>query len=439
MVRSHTLRPLSSLTPVPDPSPHDKVRDYDVVVIGAGLAGLRAATDLVATGATVQVLEARGRVGGRVFSHRFADGQTCERGAEFIDASHTEVLALASDLGLAVTDRSAVSDPRATLVDAGGRAVPMHLHASLAGDLERWNTALAALQPTDEFEHGTLAETIASLGLSALSRLVVGRQVRTEFMLPPEMVSQRFAAEVMSNQHPESRERHRIAGGNDLLAEGLAARLGERVRLSTVVRSIDAKTGVVSLADGSEVHASAILAAVPLPVLSRLWSAIPPALSSVGYGVGGKISVQFSRRIWLDYSRNGTVLSDRSWGHLWETTDDQSGDAGVLTGLLSSYDGAGLVALPEAPDQLVREIDRIFPGAGGLAGGRAVTDWTNDAFSLGAYSCFGPGQWAAAQAPLHAAHDRLWLAGEHADGFSGFMEGALRSGARSAAAIASSR
>lgn len=411
---------------------------HDVVVIGAGLAGLRAATDLVAAGADVVVLEARDRVGGRVWSHHVADGQTCERGAEFVDSNHQEVLALARDLGLQLTDRSAELDPPATLVDAGGRTVPMHLHATLADDLARWDAALAALSPTDELETLSLADLVASLGLSVMSRLVIGRDIRTEYMLPPEAVSQRFAAEILANQQAGMRERHRVVGGNDLLAKGLAARLGERVRLSTPARSVDAEHATVSLLDGATLRARAVVAAVPLPVLSRLWPQIPPALGSVGYGVGGKISVQFGRRIWRDYSRNGTVLSDRSWGHLWETTDDQGGDAGILTALLSSYDGAGLVALPEAPDRLVQEIDRIFPGAKGLSGERVVTDWTNDPYSLGAYSCFGPGQWGAAQPALHTAHGRLWLAGEHADSFAGFMEGALRSGARVAAAITAS-
>ena len=412
---------------------------HDAVVVGAGLAGLRAATELVAAGADVVVLEARDRVGGRVFSHRFADGQTCERGAEFIDGNHTEVISLAGDLGLELTERSPEVDARATLVDAGGRAVPMYLHASLDGDRQHWEAALATLRPTDEFEDGTLADLVASLGLSVMSRLVIGRDIRTEYMLPPEAISQRFAAEVATRRAHAQRERHRVVGGNDQLAKGLAARLGDRVQLATPVRSIDAQAGRVALVDGSTLHAAVVIAAVPLPVLSRVWSGIPPALGSVGYGVGGKISVQFGRRIWLDYSRNATVLSDRSWGHLWETTDDQPGDQGVLSSLLSSYDGAGLVALPEAPDRLVQEIDRIFPGAEGLAGDRVVTDWTNDPYSLGAYSCFGPGQWAAAQAALYGPHDRLWLAGEHADGFAGFMEGALRSGARVAASITALR
>jgi len=407
----------------------------DVIIIGAGLAGLRAATDLVAGGADVVVLEARDRVGGRVWSHHFPNGQVAERGAEFIDDNHTEVLALAADLGLALTDRTAALDPQATLLDAGGRAVPLHLHASLAPDLVRWEAALAALQPTDDFEDGTLADLIASLDMSVMARLFVGRDIRTEYMLPPEAVSQRFAAQIAAVQSHDGRERHRVVGGNDLLAQGLAARLSERVHTGVAVRSLDADTAAVTLADGSTLTAASVVAAVPLPVLSRLWAGLPRELGAIGYGVGGKISVQYSRRIWRDYSRNGTVLSDRSWGHLWETTDDQPGDTGVLTNLLASYDGAGLVALPEAPDRLTAEIDRLFPGAKGLAGERVVTDWTNDPYSLGTYACFGPGQWSAAQAGLHARHGRLWLAGEHADGFAGFMEGALRSGARVAAAI----
>ncbi len=406
----------------------------DVIVIGAGLAGLRAAADLVASGADVVVLEARDRVGGRVWSHHFADGQVAERGAEFIDGSHREVLALAAQLGLQLTTRDNATDTRAVLVDAGGRAVPYHLHATLAEGWALWEAALATLRPTDDFEAGTLQALIDGLGASAIARLVIGREVRTEYMLPPSEVSQRFAAQLAAVQVPAERERHRIVGGNDQLARRLAATLGERVRLSTPVRSIG-PDGRVELANGEHLHAKAVVAAVPLPVLGRLWPAMPRELGAVSYGVGGKISIQFRRRVWRDYGRNGTVLSDRQWGHLWETTDDQAGDAGIITNLAASHDGAAFVALPESVDRVLAEIERLFPGARGLAGERVLTDWTDDPWSLGCYACFGPGQWAAAQDALHDAHGAIWVAGEHADGHAGFMEGALRSGARVAAKI----
>ncbi len=409
--------------------------DVDVVVIGAGLAGLRCAEALVAGGADVAVLEGRERVGGRVFSHHFSDGQTCERGAEFIDSNHDEVLAVAARLGLALTSRTAELDPAETLLDAGGRAVPMSMHASIAPDIAQWERAVSAVEDSDDFDLGTLADLMHSLELSVLSRLAIGRKIRTEYMLPPEEIGQRFAGRLARLQGAGRPECHRIVGGNDQLATGLAARLGDRVRLATVVQSVDADTGSVSLTTGEVMTAGSIVAAVPLPVLSRIWPSMPLELGAIGYGIGGKISVQFDRRIWRDYGSNGEVLTERVWGHLWETTDDQGGDRGVLTNLLSSHDGAAFAALPEAPDRIVAEIDRLFPGAKGLAGQRVHTDWTNDPFSLGAYSCFGPGQLGAAEPLLRAPHGRLWLAGEHTDEFSGFMEGALRSGARVAAAI----
>ena len=80
-----------------------------------------------------------------MFSHQFSDGQTCERGAEFIDSNHAEVLALVARLGLALTERTADLDPAATLLDAGGRAVPMSMHASIGPDLEQWDNAVLRL------------------------------------------------------------------------------------------------------------------------------------------------------------------------------------------------------------------------------------------------------------------------------------------------------
>jgi monoamine oxidase len=411
------------------------MRVHDVVIIGGGLAGLRCADALSAAGVDVVVLEARDRVGGRVFSHHFGDGQTCERGAEFVDSNHAEVLALAARLGLTLTKRSADLDPAETLLDAGGRSVPLSMHASIGPDVAKWDAAILAVADEVDEDLATVADLMHSLDLSVLARLVIGRHIRTEYMLPPEEIGQRFAGRMARLQGAGRRECHRIVGGNDQLATGLAAELGERVRLGAAVQSIDVDTGDVRLSTGETLRGETIVAAVPLPVLSRLWNTMPLELGAVGYGIGGKISVQFDRRIWQDYGGNGTVLTERAWGHLWETTDDQSGDRGVLTNLLSSHDGAAFAALPEAPDRIVAEIDRIFPGAKGLAGERVHTDWTNDPLTLGAYSCFGPGQLAAAEPAMRARHRRLLLAGEHTDDFSGFMEGALRSGARVASTI----
>lgn len=431
-----------------------KGRRVDVVVVGAGLAGLRAATDLVAVGRRVMVLEARDRVGGRVWSHHFANGQWCERGAEFIDANHTEVLGLAADLGLDLLDVASGADGDARrLLDVGGRVTPFALHHTLHSELARWREAMDLLaasvdpdHPTDGELAGVLDETalssyLSALQLSPLTRVVVGRALRTEYMVGPDEVSQLMAAWMTARHRRagEGFEAYRIAGGNDQLATGLAAGLGDRVHLGAAVVDLDADTGAVTLADRTVVMADEIVATLPLPVLGRVWQDMPTVLAAAGYGIGGKVSVQTSRRIWHDYGRSGSVVTDRAWGELWDTSERQPGDAGVLTALLSSHDGAALASLPDTAERVVGEAERIFPGFKGLAGERVQTDWTHDPHSLGCYVTYGPGQMLAAWPALHRRYGRLRLGGEHTDAFSGYMEGALRSGARVAAEIRAGR
>jgi monoamine oxidase len=418
-------------------------------VIGAGLAGLQCATDLMAAGRDVVVLEARSRVGGRVWSHRFADGQWAERGAEFVDTSHTHVLALVQHLGLTLNNVPSGHDDDARLVDVAGRTAPFSLHHSLGADLAAWHDALGALaarvDPADPtagddaaaLDAAPLSALLESLGLGLMARVVVGRDIRTEYMVGPDEVSQLMAGwmTALHRRSGDGFEGHRIVGGNDQLATGLARPLGDRVRLDSAVAWLEPVDGAITLRSGERMTADHIVAAVPLPVLGRMWADIPTSLSSAGYGIGAKICMQVARRIWHDHGSDASVRTERSWGEVWETSDDQPGDAGVLTVLLSSHDGAAMVSLPEAMDRVIAELDRIFPGLRGLVGERLLTDWTNDPFSLGAYVTFGPGQLCAAWPDLRRRYGSLLLAGEHTDAWAGYMEGALRSGVRAADAI----
>ncbi len=424
-------------------------RHVDALVVGAGLAGLRCATDLVAAGREVVVLEARSRVGGRVWSHRFTDGQWCERGAEFVDTAHVEVLALAERFGFDLCPVPSGRNDAERMVDMGGRAAPYSLHHSLAPDLARWDDVLADLaagidvdDPTaspdaERLDATPLAAVLESLGLGLVARVVIGRDIRSEFMLGPDEVSVLMAAwmTALHRRSGDGFEGWRIVGGNDRLATALAEGLGDRVLLEHEVAILDADAGDVVLRSGDRWTADHLVATVPLPVLGRMWADMPPALRAVSYGIGGKVNVQSDRRIWRDFGRDGSVRTERAWGEVWESTDGQEGDRGILTALLASHDGAALAALPETEQRVVDEMERLFPGFRGLAGERVRTDWTNDLHSMGAYATFGPGQLLPAWGELRRRHGHLLLAGEHTDSWAGYMEGALRSGARVAAVI----
>ena len=436
-----------------------------VVVVGAGLAGLAAADRLVSLGCDVVVLEAADRVGGRARTRRdgFADDQHAEGGAELISANHREVVALAERFGLELDESSAPEDADDLLIDAGGRVVSFAeldrgtgkaVSRELAGWYARLDELAATLDPDDPpstpgahlMDLRSAADLIAELPLSGLSRLVIGRELRTEFMAPPGRISllhvawmRQLANEADAMARGPGRRGHeawRVRRGTDLLATSLAADLGPRVWLGCAVSSITTgPVGVlVRMQSGEEVVADVAVLAVPLPVLARidLQPALPPGIFDVSYGRGGKVARQYARRIWRDTGSCGAVLSDRPFGELWETSPTHPSARGVLTALVSSDDGAALLALPDAPARIAREVERVYPGAAGFAGHGVTTDWSNDPLALGTYASFEPGQITRVWPLLRRPHGRLLLAGEHTDVFAGYLEGAIRSGHRAA-------
>lgn len=426
--------------------------DHDVIVIGAGLAGLAAARDLDRAGLDVVVLEARERVGGRVYSHRFVDGAWAERGAEFVNASDTEVRALCAELGLDLVLRPPVDDAQTALLDIGGRPVPAAAVPEIAEAQRRFDEALRGwaddhvaaeassdTDALDALDARTLADVVRDLDLGVTARVWLGRVIRTRFMVPPDEVSLLFAAEqVAHGPAGEEAARLRVRGGNDQIAVRLADGLSRPPLLSTPVRRIDHERAAVEvLADGAprQLTARALVAALPLPVLGRVWADLPVELSGVAQGVGGTVLLHLERRLWLDYGRDGHVLSDRAWGEIWDTSDVQSGDAGVMTVRLTSHDGVALLALPDCLERIRAEVDRVVPGARGLVVSSLLTDWSNDPWSLGTRLTPAPGQAHGVRAVATRPLGRLWLAGEHTDERAGSMEGAVRSGRRAAASV----
>jgi monoamine oxidase len=447
-----------------------------VVVVGAGMAGLAAADRLAALGVDVLVVEAADRVGGRARTRRrhFADGQHAEGGAEFVGANHREVLALATRFGLPLDEVAADSAQVAgrrgldlglddVLIDAGGRAIPFaaldketsgRLSRELSGWRERLDELAASLDPDDPpstpgahlMDLRSAADLVAELPLSGISRLVIGRRLRTEFMAPPGRISllhlawmhqlENDADDAVGRDRRRGIEAWRVHGGTDLLATTLAAGLGQRVLLESRVVSVGSGVdgAVVTLQTGEALAADVVVITVPLPVLARidLEPALPPGLFDVSYGRGGKVSRQYDRRLWRDNGSCGSVLSDRAYGELWETNGEHPSPRGVLTALLSSDDGAALLSLPDVAVHVGREVERIFPGAHGFAGACVTTDWSNDPLALGTYAAFEPGQLTRVWPLLRRPHGRVLLAGEHTDVFAGFLEGAVRSGHRAA-------
>ena len=359
-----------------------------VVVIGAGFAGLAAACELADRGVEVQVLEARDRVGGRVWSDRVG-GAVIERGAEFVLAGYEVMRELAERHGLELADTGMsyyVREPRGVEVETA---------ALQAAGLAAARAATAGR---------SVAEVVASLELPA----AVAEAVLARVEISAALEADRLSAEVLEHAAAfEPLPSHRVAGGNQRLAEAMAARLGERVRLRTPVRSLD------------DLDADHVVLAIPLPALREL--ALPDwkraALDRVEMGHAAKLHVPLAAA-----APTSAVMSvpDRYW--CWTA----AGTEHVLNAFAGSPGALDRLAVADGPDVWLERVRALRPELE-LADGAVLTTWPDGAYSTAGHD----------EELLAAPAGRLHFAGEHTAGpWAGLMEGALRSGIRAAREIA---
>ena len=386
-------------------------RYHQVTVVGAGLAGLVAARELVAAGLEVVVLEARERVGGRVWSHRLANGEVVELGGEWVSTSHTAVIDLARDLGLGLVDTGMDFTSRDPV---GGPEIPVEEHDRLSKLLAERMSALGAAA----LERMTVEELLDSLDQAGPALTVLrSRLGGTAGASLDEIAAAEIGEEFGIGDHGSY---VRVGGGNDRLAKQLARDLD--VRFKKTVTSVHQSSEGVEVVARNDVYASrAVVVAVPLGVLKRMVFEPEPSeemsatLDVLRMGVAAKVAV----------ATEGEPVMFRRQDHdipgwYWTGRADGGGVRRAITGFAGSKSGvATLVA--EAAKRLARSSPETS-----LSGQPVMVDWSSDLYAGGCYSVIGPGQ-----RPLLAVLSRPWgrifLAGEHIEG-SGTIEGAILSG-----------
>lgn len=439
-----------------------------VIVVGAGLAGLTAAADLVAAGAEVTVLEARDRVGGRMHGIPMSTSVTADGGAAYLGEQHTELLKLIRDNGLRLVSTSTVGDSTFMVSDeritSASRVPP--LRAIALGDLfDRLEALVAQVDPEAPW---------LSRRADCLDRLSAAQWLTEERMHPdaetffPLFIGEMMAADPASisvlhmafylrsgggirylNAFEGGAQQWRIDGGAHLLCLALARRLGDRVRLSSPVNAIDQQSNEVVVqcisdvdSTRSEYRADRVIVAIP-PLLAQgiefrpaLHS--PRATKATGRGCAVKVHLGYPSPVWREHGLSGWSVSSR--GPLLSTVDDSPPDesVGVLTGFVTGAAAPAFGAL--TPDrqrtEALAHAHRLFPQLPPPAR-FSVTDWRAEKYSKGCYAAlFGPGDWLRLGPTLTEPHGRIhWAGTETSLEFFGLMEGAVRSGHRVAAEL----
>jgi monoamine oxidase len=404
-----------------------------VIVIGAGFAGLAAADELHRHGVEVTVLEARDRVGGRVFSAPFA-GATIERGAEFVLPDYAVMLELAERFGLPLVRKGTLyghREPR------GGGAVTLE---EMAEGLATVTTKLN-VRFNGTTTPGTTATVRDVLSLSGLSPAVaeaIAARLEVSCTHPADDLAAGALREGAGSFGPF--DTFSIAGGNDRLATALAASLGDAVRTGHPVTRVEVDNrddggGVRVSGDRllEEVTGDAAILTVPATVIDDLAfdPPLPPtkrdALRGVTSGHAAKLFVALRSP-----APPSAILSvpERYWCYTQLDADGQP--APFLAAFAGTAAALDRLAVSDGPARWLESIGALRPDLELDGDSAIVSEWDPDPWARGAYSARSvrsPMDDEALSAPV----GRLAFAGEHTAGeWHGLMEGALRSGQRAA-------
>jgi monoamine oxidase len=445
----------------------------EVVVVGAGIAGLTCAYRLSQAGVPVRVFEAQDRVGGRIWSltDAFPEGQVCELGGELIDTGHEKIRALSAELGLTLDDLSLYAPGLAKDVYYfdGRRYSEEEVVEAFTPVAERidaaWETVSGEMvtyrEPNggEAIDQQSIAEWLDGADCSGWFRKLLDVAYTTEYGLETgDQSAWNFLMMIDSEPDPfrvfgDSDERFHVRGGNDQIPRRLAERLGGRIetgaRLEAVAEKSDGdfKLTLRRGASTLEVVAERVVLALPFSLLRdvRLDLSLPAvkrkAIDELTYGTNSKLMVGFSDRIWREPqgSRNripgshGSVLTDLPFQLTWEATRMQPGKAGIVTCFTGGERGLALgQGTPaEQSERFARDLERIFPGVAERRLGEARFHWPSFEFTKGSYASYGVGQWTTICGSEGERVGNLHFAGEHTSlDFQGFMEGGCESGER---------
>jgi monoamine oxidase len=393
-----------------------------VIVVGAGLAGLGAADELRRAGHEIVVLEARDRVGGRVWSRELDNGAVVEMGAEFILPGNTVIRELAQERGLRLWDkgmRYGRREPR-----GAGQIPPGALDAAIRAVDE-------ALAGDPELGRVPSPELLDRLDIDPVARDVIVARVEISAASTAEAVP---AATLAIVAHVDDEPAPSIAGGNQHLAHALAEPLGAAIRLGTPARRIAwSKGGVTVSTDDDEVAADACVVAVPPTVIGEIAfePPLPPriaaAVAGIEYGDAAKLFVPLAAS-----PDAGAVMSvpERYW--TWTSTG-ASGVQPVLNAFAGSAPALERLEVEAGPGRWLESLSALRPDLELERGGAVLSTWRDDPWARGAYSTLPAPEVAEI---LGQPIGPLAFAGEHTGGeFAGLMEGALRSGRRAARAL----
>lgn len=409
---------------------------FDAIIIGAGAAGLAAGRELHHGGRRVLIVEARDRIGGRIFTRREAGLQTpIELGAEFVHGKPKATLDLIEKAGLSLDESRDVR-----LFSKNGKLMPLNDFWSLVQSVN------SRINPDEDI---TYQEFLDKTDAPDFAKRLARSYAQGLNAARAETISARaIAFSEHAAASTDGGRNFRVTAGYDAVIHQLARQIPEEsIRLSDPVLEVKWKPGSVEIrTTGTTYSAKNAIITVPLGVLRAGTIIFDPPLTTKAYAFSRlemghvvKAIVYFRKRWWektagaFGYAISYDAPIPTWWTQLPART-------GLLTGWAAGPAGEDLAKCQrtEILSQAVTSLSRIFGVAEETIDNELVAchfhNWSEDPFSLGAYSYPAVGGIEAARQLAQPVESTLFFAGEATDfsGHHGTVHGAIASGYRAA-------
>jgi monoamine oxidase len=432
----------------------ERAEALDVIVIGAGVAGLAAARTLAEAGRRVALIEARDRVGGRIHTVPAAHGDLpVELGAEFIHGLPPELIHLVEEAGL--TRFELEGDYRCWREEPGvGRLEP-------CGDQREVHWLFDELGQSglaQDSQDLSFSEFVAQRGVGTEAAAWATNYVEGFNAADANRISVRSLAKQQAAEDAISGDRlSRVVEGYArvpafLLRTFLDA--GGEIFTSTPVRSINWKPGWVEVTTAADfvLQASSVILTLPLAVLQARSVVFLPqpveileAADQLAMGPVGRVVYEFDRSFWSQSAALeglSFLFAPEATPPTWWTTSPRS--SSMLTGWIAGRKASKL-EMASLPETGLATLASVLGSSLGEVRKHLLRwhlhDWQMDPYSLGAYTYVPRGAVHASDDLSVPVEATLFFAGEHTDtsGHWGTVHGALRSGYRAAKQLLAAR